>query len=137
MTSAAIVAVKIIDIDESDTINPRIADAYSDFLKEVNALKILSESNAPNINHVIEALPVGQSMWMITEHCGGGSISTLVRKLFNFTSSSRENLTKCQMKPTAPNGLQEKWIIPILREVAEAIHWVHQAGIIHRDIKCE
>jgi serine/threonine protein kinase len=40
------------------------------------------------------------------------------------------------MKPTAPGGLQEKWIIPILREVAEAIKWVHQAGIIHRDIKC-
>lgn len=41
------------------------------------------------------------------------------------------------MKPTAPGGLQEKWIVPILREVAEAIKWVHQAGIIHRDIKCK
>lgn len=41
------------------------------------------------------------------------------------------------MKPTAPNGLQERWIIPILREVAVAIRWVHQAGIIHRDIKCK
>ncbi len=40
------------------------------------------------------------------------------------------------MKPTAPGGLQEKWIIPILREVAEAISWVHKEGIIHRDIKC-
>lgn len=117
MTSAAIVAIKIIDIDESDTINPRNANSYSEFLKEVNALKILSENHARNINHVIEALPVGQSMWMITEHCGGGSVATL-------------------MKPTAPGGLQEKWIIPILREVAEAIKWVHQAGIIHRDIKC-
>lgn len=40
------------------------------------------------------------------------------------------------MRPTAPGGLQEKWIIPILREVAEAVFWVHKAGIIHRDIKC-
>lgn len=40
------------------------------------------------------------------------------------------------MKPTFPAGLQEKWIIPILREVAEAIRYVHTAGIIHRDIKC-
>ncbi|KAF4611387.1 hypothetical protein G7Y89_g15626 [Cudoniella acicularis] len=117
MISAGIVAVKIIDIDESDTLNPRNADSYSEFLKEVNALKILSENKARNINHVIEALPVGQAMWMITEYCGGGSIATL-------------------MKPTAPGGLQEKWIIPILREVAEAIKWVHQADIIHRDIKC-
>jgi hypothetical protein len=72
------VAVKIIDIDESDTINPRNADSYSEFLKEVNALKILSESNAKNINLVIDAIPVGQAMWMITEHCGGGSVATLV-----------------------------------------------------------
>ncbi|PQE03382.1 serine threonine- kinase nak1 protein [Rutstroemia sp. NJR-2017a BBW] len=113
MTSAAIVAVKIIDIDESDTINPKNADSYSEFLKEISALKTLSESKARNINHVIEALPVGQAMWMITEYCGGGSVATL-------------------MKPTAPGGLQEKWIIPILREVAEAIKWVHDAGIIHR-----
>lgn len=71
-------AVKIIDIDEGDTLNPRLADTYSDFMKEVNALKVLSDQKAKNINHVIEALPVGKAMWMITEHCGGGSVSTLV-----------------------------------------------------------
>lgn len=112
-----VVAVKIIDIEESDTLNPKLADTYSEFLKEINALKLLSEGGAKNINHVLDALPVGQSMWMVTEHCAGGSVATL-------------------MKPTAPGGLQEKWIIPILREVAEAIFWVHKAGIIHRDIKC-
>jgi len=80
MTSAAIVAVKIIDIDESDNINPRLADSYSEFLKEVNALNILSQNKARNINHVIEALPVGQAMWMITEYCGGGSVATLVSR---------------------------------------------------------
>ena len=112
-----VVAVKIIDIEESDTLNPKLADTYSEFLKEINALKLLSEGGAKNINHVLDALPVGQSMWMVTEYCAGGSVATL-------------------MKPTAPGGLQEKWIIPILREVAEAIYWVHKAGIIHRDIKC-
>ncbi len=78
MTSAEIVAVKIIDIDEGDTLNPRLADTYAEFMKEVNALKILSESKARNVNHVKEALPVGKAMWMITEYCGGGSVSTLV-----------------------------------------------------------
>lgn len=39
------------------------------------------------------------------------------------------------MKPTAPNGLGENWVIPIVREVAEAIMWVHKVGLIHRDIK--
>ncbi|KAI5918267.1 kinase-like domain-containing protein [Camillea tinctor] len=112
-----VVAVKIIDVDEQDTLNPKLQDTYSEFLKEVNALRLLSEGGAQNINHVIEALPVGQAMWMVTEYCAGGSVATL-------------------MKPTAPGGLQEKWIIPILREVAVAIYWVHKQGIIHRDIKC-
>lgn len=112
-----LVAVKIIDIEESDTVNPKLADTYSDLLKEINALQLLSDSGARNVNHVIEALPVGQSMWMITEYCAGGSVATL-------------------MRPTAPGGLLEKWIIPILREVAEAMYWVHGQGIIHRDLKC-
>lgn len=134
MRSAATVAVKIIDIDESDTISPRNADNFSEFLKEINALQILSENKAKNINHVIEALPVGQSMWMITEYCGGGSVATLV----GLTSISMWHHTNYQqLKPTHPNGLQEKWIIPIVREVAEAVKWVHAAGIIHRDIKCK
>lgn len=84
MASAAVVAVKIIDIDESDTINPRNADSYSEFLKEVAALKLLSETNAKNINLVIDALPVLQAMWMITEYCGGGSVATLVSKSLDY-----------------------------------------------------
>ncbi|KAK1781230.1 hypothetical protein QBC45DRAFT_70686 [Copromyces sp. CBS 386.78] len=115
--SSAVVAVKIIDIEESDRENPRLADTYSEFMKETSALKLLSNSGAKNINLILDVLPVGQSMWLITEYCAGGSVATL-------------------MKPTAPGGLQEKWIIPILREVAEAIFWVHKEGIIHRDIKC-
>ncbi len=117
LNTKALVAVKIIDIDESDTLNPKLADTYSEFMKEINALKLLSDSGAKNINHILDVLPVGQSMWMVTEYCAGGSVATL-------------------MKPTAPGGLQEKWIIPILRDVAEAISWVHKEGIIHRDIKC-
>ncbi|KAI5866551.1 kinase-like protein [Durotheca rogersii] len=117
LRTTGVVAVKIIDVDESDTVHPKLADTYSEILKEINALHRLSQSGAQNINHVIEALPVGKAMWMVTEYCAGGSVATL-------------------MKPTAPGGLQEKWIIPILREVAVAIYWVHKEGIIHRDIKC-
>ena len=70
--------MKIIDIDESDTANPRYADTYSEFLKEISALKVLSEGKARNINHIIDALPVGKTMWMVTEYCGGGSVAMLV-----------------------------------------------------------
>lgn len=73
------VAVKIVDIDESDTADPRNADSYSEFLKEVSALKVLREHKARNINHVIDALSVGKTMWIVTDYCGGGSVATLVR----------------------------------------------------------
>lgn len=113
--TAQMVAVKIISIDEGDSMAPGASDTFNDILKEVNTLKKLGESGAKNINTVIETLLVGPSMWIITEYCGGGSVSTL-------------------MRPSG--GLPEKWIIPILREVAVALFWVHKEGIIHRDIKC-
>lgn len=116
LVSGKHVAIKTIDIEQGDMTNPRMADTYSDLMKEINALKLLGESNAKNINHVIEALSVGQSMWVVTEYCAGGSVSTL-------------------MRPNAPAGLHERWIIPILREVSEALSWVHAQGIIHRDLK--
>ncbi len=117
LKTAEAVAVKIIDIEESDTLNPKLADTYSEFLKEISALKLLRDGGAKNVNYILDAMPVGQAMWLIVDYCAGGSVATL-------------------MKPTAPGGLQEKWIIPILREVSEAIYWVHRQGIIHRDIKC-
>ena len=112
-----IVAIKIIDIEESDLEAPKFATTMDDLAKEIKALQRLSEGGAKNINVIVDAFNIGHSMWMITEHCAGGSVATL-------------------MKPTAPGGLQERWIIPILREVAEAVYWVHKEGIVHRDIKC-
>ncbi|GAP83103.2 putative serine threonine-protein kinase nak1 [Rosellinia necatrix] len=98
-----------------DSAYPGGADTFSDTLQEINALKLLSTTGAKNVNTIIDAHLVGQSMWMITEYCAGGSVASLMR----------------------PTGcLPERWIIPILREVAEAIYWVHKQGIIHRDIKC-
>ncbi|CAN8100843.1 unnamed protein product [Discula destructiva] len=111
-----LVAVKIISIEEGDSLAPGAADTFKDILKEVSTLKKLGESGAKNINTVIETLLVGPSMWIVTEHCAGGSVSTL-------------------MRPSG-GGLPEKWIVPILREVAQALFWVHKEGIIHRDIKC-
>ncbi|CAK7269335.1 Serine/threonine-protein kinase PAK 5 [Sporothrix epigloea] len=113
--SGQIVAVKIISIEEGDSLHPRAADTFRDILKEVNTLKLLNASGARNVNTIVDTLLVGQSVWMVTEYCAGGSVATM-------------------MRPTG--GLAERWIIPILREVAEAIYWVHKQGIIHRDIKC-
>ncbi|KOS18665.1 Serine/threonine-protein kinase nak1 [Escovopsis weberi] len=109
------VAVKIISLEDRDACDSGGADTLADIIKEVNTLKSLTSSGARNINVVLDTIVVGPSVWMVTEHCAGGSVASL-------------------MRPTS--GLPEKWIIPILREVAEALYWVHRHGIIHRDIKC-
>ncbi|KJR89331.1 serine/threonineeeee-protein kinase [Sporothrix schenckii 1099-18] len=136
-----VVAVKIISIEEGDAaaaddsggasdinINApgqtaqtlraaptAVVDTFGDVLKEIRTLQLLGTSGARNINTVLDSLLVGPTVWMVTEYCGGGSVATLMR----------------------PTGhLPEKWIVPILREVAEALYWVHSQGIIHRDIKC-
>ncbi|RTE70778.1 hypothetical protein BHE90_014826 [Fusarium euwallaceae] len=109
-----LVAIKIINIENGDALDPG-ADTFGDILKEIETLKLLDSSGAKNVNTVVDALLVGHTMWMVTEYCAGGSVSTLMK----------------------PRGrLSEQWIVPILREVAEAIFWVHKQGIIHRDIKC-
>ncbi|PON29797.1 STE/STE20/YSK protein kinase [Trichoderma gamsii] len=113
--ASQLVSVKVISIEEGDGIQPGAADTLGDIIKEVNTLKLLSNTGARNVNAVLDTHLVGQSVWMVTEYCAGGSVASL-------------------MRPTS--GLAERWIVPILREVAEALFWVHKQGIIHRDIKC-
>ncbi|KAK4465365.1 serine threonine-protein kinase nak1 [Cladorrhinum samala] len=114
-TTGSLVAVKIINIEEGDRAAPGVSDTFAEILREVSTVKLLRASGAKNINFIIDALLIGHSMWMVTQYCGGGSVATLMR----------------------PTGfLNEVWIVPILREVAEAVFWVHKQGIIHRDIKC-
>lgn len=85
MSTGRVVAIKIIDVEEGDSSGGKGADTYSDFMKEVGALKMLSETKARNINLVIDAFPMGPWMWMITEYCGGGSVATLVGALSSET----------------------------------------------------
>ncbi|KAI1121509.1 kinase-like protein [Nemania abortiva] len=111
-----LVAIKVISIEARDSLDPGSADTFGDIMKEINMLKLLGTTGAKNINTIAmlfsSASPCG---WMVTEYCAGGSVASLMR----------------------PTGcLPEKSTVPILREVAEAIYWVHKQGIIHRDIKC-
>ncbi|KAM7201721.1 Serine/threonine-protein kinase 25 [Rhypophila sp. PSN 637] len=109
------VAVKIMSIEEGDSLAPGRNDTFAEILKEVTTLRILNDGGAKNVNRFIDCILVGHSMWVVTEYCAGGSVATLMR----------------------PTGfLPEMWIIPILREVSEALYWVHKHGIIHRDLKC-
>lgn len=68
-----------------------------------------------HVNAILDTYLVDESIWIISDFCSGGSVATL-------------------MKPTG-TGLPERWIVPIMRETAEALSWVHEQGVVHRDIK--
>jgi serine/threonine protein kinase len=74
------VAVKVIDVDDADfrAFGDRKDEQITDFNKEIRILRQAQESGAPNLNRMIEALPVHSQLWLICEYCPGGSVKTLV-----------------------------------------------------------
>jgi serine/threonine protein kinase len=114
-----IVAVKIIHIDKSDY--EEVPEAKDDnmnaLITEISVLRQLRDSKARNVNALYDAFSIHSQLWIITEFCPGGSVWTL-------------------MKPFK-DGLQERFIIPIARETAIGLKYIHEAGIIHRDLKCK
>lgn len=64
-----------------------------------------------------EAFTFHSQLWLVSEYCHGGSVSTL-------------------LKACPDRRLEEQFIIPIARELAIALKYIHEADIVHRDIKC-
>ncbi|KAF2739165.1 kinase-like protein [Polyplosphaeria fusca] len=116
----SLVAIKIIDIDKVDY-EEMTTKNLSETLKEISILQQLRDSRAqPYVNIIEEARNVHNELWIVSEYASGGSVHTL-------------------MKPTmtGPNpGLEEKFIIPIARELALGLKYIHEAGVLHRDLKC-
>ncbi|EOA86304.1 uncharacterized protein SETTUDRAFT_150749 [Exserohilum turcica Et28A] len=119
--TGALVAIKIIEIDKVDY-EEMTHKNLQDTLKEIDILQQLRDSKArPYVNIIEEARPVHNELWIISEYASGGSVNTL-------------------MKPTATSkdpgpGLAEKFIIPIARELAQGLKYIHEAGVLHRDLK--
>lgn len=116
-----LVAVKIIEIDKVDY-EEMTTKNLNDTLKEIDILQQLRESRArPYVNIIEEARPVHNELWIISEYASGGSVNTLMKP----TS---------MLKDPGP-GLPEKFIIPIARELATGLKYIHEAGVLHRDLK--
>lgn len=117
-----ICAIKIIEVDQTDYRAETDAkdDTLKEFIRETSILQSLKNNNVKNVNRIFEAFSVDSWLWIVTEYCPGGSLATLM---------------KANNRASFP-GLEEEYIIPIAREVAVALKSVHEAGIIHRDIKC-
>ncbi|KAJ5759614.1 hypothetical protein N7520_006770 [Penicillium odoratum] len=117
MPSGRLVAIKVLDIDSVDyNSSPDYRDeSIKDFIHETKVMKQVKESGAKNINELIEAISIHSQLWLVCEYCPGGSVRTLMR--------------------ATGDKLEERFIIPIARELVVGLHAIHEAGIIHRDIK--
>ncbi|KAJ9490517.1 hypothetical protein VN97_g2749 [Penicillium thymicola] len=115
--SGRLVAIKVLDIDSLDykSLRDFRDESIKDFIHETKVMKQVKDSGAKNINEIIEAISIHSQLWLVCEYCPGGSVRTLMR--------------------ATNDKLDEKYVIPIARELAVGLHAIHEAGIIHRDVK--
>ncbi|CAG8381437.1 unnamed protein product [Penicillium salamii] len=116
-SSGRVVAIKVMDIDSLDynAFRDQKDESIKEFIHETTVMKQVKDSGAQNINELIEAISIHSQLWLVCEYCPGGSVRTLMR--------------------ATNDKLDEKYIIPIARELAVGLRAIHGAGIIHRDIK--
>ncbi|MCJ1226057.1 hypothetical protein MMC12_002706 [Toensbergia leucococca] len=112
-----VVALKVIDVDATDyNINAEAKDdSIAATVHEIKVLQQLRDSRAKNVNLIFDAFQMHSQLWIVNDYCPGGSVHTLMR--------------------ATGNKLEEKYILPIARELAIGLKAIHEAGIIHRDIK--
>jgi protein-serine/threonine kinase len=116
-----LVAIKIIDIDNQDY-QEMTTENLAQTIKEIDILQQLRDSRArPYVNIIEEARTVHNELWIVSEYASGGSVNTLMKPSH-------------AIKEPGP-GLPEKFIIPIARELALGLKYVHEAGVLHRDLK--
>lgn len=97
-------AIKVLNLD-----NPE--DEVEDIQKEIQFLSSLKQT--PNITHYYGSYLNDTKLWVIMEHCAGGSLRTLLR----------------------PGIIDERYIGVIMREILVALMSIHRDNVIHRDIK--
>lgn len=117
--TGGLVAIKIIDTDKTDY-EEMTTKNLQETLREINILQQLKDSRArPYVNIIEEARTVHNELWIVSEYASGGSVHTLMKPRLQ------------QLK----TGIEEKYIIPIARELALGLKFIHEAGVIHRDLK--
>ncbi|VVT58947.1 uncharacterized protein SAPINGB_P006464 [Magnusiomyces paraingens] len=101
-----VVAIKILNLDIGD-------EEVKDVQQEITLLSNLSKSETQNIITYHGAFLSGTKIWIIMDYCSGGSVRTLLKA----------------------GRIEEKYAAVIMREMLVALQFIHNQGIIHRDIK--
>ncbi|XP_064631281.1 serine/threonine-protein kinase 10-A-like isoform X2 [Lineus longissimus] len=87
-------------------------EELDDYMVEID---ILTEFKHKNVVGLYEAFFYNETLWMYIEFCGGGALDSIMMEL---------------EKP-----LTEPQIRCICHEMCEALAFLHQCGVIHRDLK--
>jgi serine/threonine protein kinase len=103
----------------------RLDRAYSEkpenmkrLTKEISILKAI---NHPNIVKIIQLKKTKTHIYIVTEYCNGGSLSKCLSKY-----------TSANFKP-----FPEKIVQYLMRQILNAICYLHSKKIIHRDLKLD
>lgn len=104
-----VVALKIINLDGQD-------DDVEAIQKEVALLSSLRGSGDSNITRYHGCWLEGPHVWIVMDFAQGGSVRTLAKAAPN-------------------NSIEEKFTGVIMREVLQALAFLHRNNVIHRDLK--
>ncbi|KAG0715280.1 Serine/threonine-protein kinase PAK 3 [Chionoecetes opilio] len=81
----------------------------------LNEILVMENSKHANIVNYLDSYLVGQQLWVVMEYLEGGSLTDVVVETI----------------------MEEKHIATLCREVLQALEFLHNANIIHRDIKSD
>jgi len=80
---------------------------------ELSILKRLHHRNIVNLHEVFES---ETTLWLIMEKVGGGELLEYLKEL---------------------EHLSEAYVRDIAKQLCTGLHYIHSAGVVHRDIKLE
>ncbi|KAI5580335.1 hypothetical protein BDE02_08G148600 [Populus trichocarpa] len=104
--NSTLVAIKCIDLDQSR------AD-FDSVRRETKTMSLLSH---PNILESHCSFTVDRHLWMVMPFMSAGSLQSIISSSF-------------------PDGLPEPCIAVVLKEILNALSYLHDQGHLHRDVK--